>query len=72
MVDDWVCVGSANFDTLSMRTNEELNIAFTDKKSANKLVRDLFEKDIRQSQGLYQIETDCEIKPCLDQIIDQL
>mgnify|MGYP006083405347 CR=1 FL=1 len=55
-----------------MRTNEELNIAFTDKKSANKLVRDLFEKDIRQSQGLYQIETDCEIKPCLDQIIDQL
>lgn len=72
IVDDWVCVGSANFDALSMRINEELNIAFTDKKSADKLVNDLFIKDIKKSKRLYEIEVNDIEKTLLTPIIEQL
>jgi cardiolipin synthase len=72
IVDDWVCVGSANFDALSMRINEEINIAFTDKKQANKLVKDLFKKDIRKSTRLYEIKFSKLEKTLLKPIVDQL
>ncbi|MGB2453252.1 MAG: phospholipase D-like domain-containing protein [Akkermansiaceae bacterium] len=52
MVDDWVCLGSANLDGLSMRINGELNIAYSDKKSAQELRRRVFEEDMRRSKRL--------------------
>ena len=52
VVDGWACVGSANMDTLSLRINEEINIAFSDKKTVDKLVQDLFRQDMRQSKKL--------------------
>jgi cardiolipin synthase len=72
VVDDWICVGSANFDALSMRINEEINIAFTDKKQADKLVNDLFKKDIRKSKRLYKINIPKGEKAWLGPIIEQL
>lgn len=72
VVDDWVCVGSANFDGLSLRINEEINIAFTDKTSANELVEDLFETDIRKSTRLYEIKISESGKSWLEPITDQL
>lgn len=52
VVDDWACLGSANLDALSLNINDELNIAFTDKRSVDKLVRDLFLKDFKKSKAL--------------------
>jgi cardiolipin synthase len=39
--DDWVMVGSANFDIRSMRLNFELNVAIRDRESASRLERAL-------------------------------
>ncbi|MGJ8655020.1 MAG: phospholipase D-like domain-containing protein [Akkermansiaceae bacterium] len=72
VVDDWVCVGSANFDALSMRINEEINIAFSDEEYSQKLVNELFEKDIRASTRLYDIEVSSAEKALLKPIVDQL
>lgn len=52
VVDGWACVGSANFDTLSFKINEEINIAFSDPAAVNRLVRELFQKDFRKSKLL--------------------
>jgi cardiolipin synthase A/B len=35
--DDWASVGSANFDTLSMRINRELNLVFSDRAAVREL-----------------------------------
>ncbi|RYD25023.1 MAG: phosphatidylserine/phosphatidylglycerophosphate/cardiolipin synthase family protein, partial [Verrucomicrobiaceae bacterium] len=43
--DDWACVGSANLDTLSMRINRELNIAFRDPGQVKELVDKVFLPD---------------------------
>jgi cardiolipin synthase len=48
--DDWACVGSANLDTLSMRINRELNLAFNDEKTVNELVRQVFLPDFAVSK----------------------
>ncbi|MCP5536581.1 MAG: phosphatidylserine/phosphatidylglycerophosphate/cardiolipin synthase family protein [Akkermansiaceae bacterium] len=52
VVDDWACVGSANLDALSLWINGELNIAFSDKDSVDRLLRELFFKDFRKSKRL--------------------
>ncbi len=72
VVDDWVCVGSANFDALSMRINEELNISFTGKRLAEDLISRLFKKDIANSKRLYEIEYSRLEKSWLKPIADQL
>ncbi len=43
--DGWVCLGSANFDKLSFRINEEINLCYTDEEAVQELVERLFEKD---------------------------
>ncbi len=39
-------------DALSLSINRELNIAYSDKKAVDTLVRDLFEKDFKKSKAL--------------------
>lgn len=53
VVDDWACVGSANFDGLSMRINSEINIAYSDPKAVEELVDELFLPDMEKS---YQVK----------------
>ena len=48
--DGWACVGSANLDTLSMRINRELNIAFNNPGQVNELVRQVFVPDFARSR----------------------
>ena len=43
--DGWACVGSANFDKLSFRVNEEINLGYTDPEAVQELVERLFETD---------------------------
>lgn len=47
--DGWACLGSANFDKLSLYVNQEMNIGFSDPDTVNALKRDLFEKDFALS-----------------------
>lgn len=61
LVDDWVCLGSANFDGLSMRINGELNIAFSDPEKVAEVHRRVFLKDLRASRQLRR--EDFEIAP---------
>ena len=50
--DGWACVGSANFNKLSLRRNLEANIATSDPRFVDELRRDLFERDFADSHEL--------------------
>jgi cardiolipin synthase len=50
--DGWVCVGSANFDRLSLRLNRELNITSSDPTVAGQLLERLFVPDFLGSPEL--------------------
>jgi cardiolipin synthase len=52
MVDGWACVGSANLNHLSLRVNQEQNIATSDPGFASTLKRELFEQDFARSYEL--------------------
>jgi cardiolipin synthase len=52
IIDDWVCLGSANWDKLSFRVNKELNVATSHPAAANELRQRLFEEDLRVSVEL--------------------
>lgn len=47
--DGWACVGSANFDAMSLRINREMNLATADPATVDKLLRRLFYKDFDAS-----------------------
>ncbi len=50
--DDWICLGTANWDKLSFRVNKELDIATSDPESVQRLKRELFEVDFAKSVEL--------------------
>ena len=47
--DGWICLGSANWDRLSLRINKELNIATSNVDSATQLKKQLFDVDFERS-----------------------
>ncbi len=44
--DGWACVGSANFDKLSLQINKELNLATSDKATVDALIDRVFLPDL--------------------------
>ena len=52
LVDDWACLGSANLNHLSLRVNQEQNVATSDPGFAALLKKDLFEQDFARSYEL--------------------
>ncbi len=50
--DDWACLGSANWDKLSFRTNKELNIATSHAPTVNELLERVFAEDFSKSVEL--------------------
>lgn len=50
--DGWACFGSANIDTASLKTNQELNISTPDSAAVEELVSRLFEIDFERSVEL--------------------
>jgi len=50
--DGWACVGSANFNKLSLRRNLESNVATSDPRVVDELRRELFERDFADSHEL--------------------
>jgi cardiolipin synthase len=52
--DGWACLGSANFNKLSLRRNIETNIATSDARFVDQLKRELFERDFAASTELFE------------------
>jgi phosphatidylserine/phosphatidylglycerophosphate/cardiolipin synthase-like enzyme len=52
LVDDWSCLGSSNLNHLSLRMNQEQNIATSDPAFAHCLKRELFEEDFARCSEL--------------------
>ena len=52
--DGWACVGSANFDKASFRTNHEINLATSDPEAVQDLVKRLFYPDFERSTLMTQ------------------
>lgn len=70
--DDWATVGSANLDTLSMRINREMNLAFRHTGTVNHLINSVFLPDFRASRRRRLSETESPIAPIAEAIADQL
>ena len=49
LFDGWALTGSANLDHLSLRLNDELNIAYSHPRAVRELESRLFQKDFRIS-----------------------
>ncbi len=52
IVDDWLMVGTANLDRLSMRVNREINVATSHPEAVNELKVRLFQTDFGKSVEL--------------------
>jgi cardiolipin synthase len=52
--DGWACVGSANFDKMSLRVGQELDVGFSDAATVGELKEKLFEKDFGRSHEITQ------------------
>lgn len=52
IIDGWACVGSANFDKLSLQINEELNIATSNPAVVDDLMHRVFLHDLDVSREL--------------------
>jgi cardiolipin synthase len=52
--DGWACLGSANFNKMSLHVGQELDVAFSDPAMVQRLKQDLFEKDFQRSRELTQ------------------
>jgi cardiolipin synthase len=50
--DGWACVGSANFDAMSLRINREMNLATADPETVQDLMERLFWVDFQMSQEI--------------------
>jgi cardiolipin synthase len=72
IADGWGCIGSANLDTLSMRINRELNLAFSDPAVVRDLEQQVFLPDFRASKRIRLEETSSAVAPLAEAIADQL
>lgn len=68
VIDGWACVGSANYDRLSLRVNDEFSVGFSDPQNVRILMRDLFDRDFRRSQEI----TDIPGSDLLDSLLQTL
>ncbi len=50
--DGWACLGSANFNKMSLHVEQEINIAFSDPAATARLRQELFEADFAKSKEL--------------------
>ena len=50
--DGWACVGSANFDKLSLKVNKELNLATSHPETVNALIDKVFVPDLMMSREI--------------------
>jgi cardiolipin synthase A/B len=70
--DGWACVGSANFEKMSLRVSQELDVAFSDPATVDRLKQELFTPDFKRSRELKEPVTldwlDWFVKAFADQL----
>ena len=70
--DGWMCLGSANFDQLSLRMNKEMNIASSDPAAVQSFLDNVilpdFEKSIELTQPLPEKWSDYLLETIADQL----
>ena len=52
--DGWACLGSANFDKLSLQINQEINLAFSDPDAVAQLMEQVFYPDFEKSTEIHE------------------
>jgi cardiolipin synthase len=72
LCDGWATFGSANFDTLSMRINRELNLASRDPATLRELETRIFLPDFRRSRPFRPDETGGLLNHVAESIADHL
>lgn len=72
VADGWVCFGSANFNTLSLRLNQEADLATSDTGFAARFKHELFETDFEKSYELKEPVTVGWTDHLADSILNQL
>lgn len=55
--DGWACFGSANFDQLSLRINQECNLAYSDPQAVQEMLEQLFEPDFAACTEMTEAQT---------------
>ncbi len=70
--DDWATLGSANLDTLSLRINRELNIAYSHPQAIRDLETQIFRPAFRQSNPLTAKAAQTTLGPLAETLADQL
>ena len=70
--DDWICLGSANFDQLSLRMNKELNIATSSPVAVQGFLDEVmlpdFEKSVELKEQLPKKWSDFLMETIADQL----
>jgi cardiolipin synthase len=72
LYDGWACVGSANFDKMSLRVGQELDVGFSDPASVELLKQELFEKDFSRSHEITEPGATSWLDSVLKVFTDQL
>jgi len=72
LYDGWACVGSANFDKMSLHVGQELDVAFSDPPTADRLKRELFDKDFACSREITTPAETSWFDPLIKAFTDQL
>ena len=72
LCDGWGTMGSANLDTLSMRINRELNLAFRNPEAVAGLEKQVFLPDFRTSKRISLKDTESGIAPIAAKVASQL
>jgi cardiolipin synthase A/B len=70
--DGWACLGSANFDKMSLRVGQEEDVGFSDPATVERLKKELFETDFARSHEITKPGTatwyDSVVKALTDQL----
>lgn len=70
--DGWACVGSANFEKLSLRVSQEMDVAFDNPAAVDQLKQELFVTDFKHAHELKKPVPLNWLDPLLKAFINQL
>jgi cardiolipin synthase len=70
--DGWACTGSANLEKMSLRISQELDIAFSDPATVDRLKQDLFEADFKRAEEMKSPVALDWLDPLVKAFADQL
>ncbi len=70
--DGWACVGSANYDKLSLEVNKELNLATSDADTVNSLLEEVFLRDIAASEEITERVEIAFLQAFQERAVDEL